>query len=191
MSTPDAYHSALSAVPVVAGEPIERHLFADGSVAFAHDLMRGLTDDFDQCDVLYGEPPWPAGVDIFNERAGADWTFSQIYRTIAAIVTSAGKPVVVTTGVRGLQMLPKPTQTLTITLNGAKAFAVCYGVSFEFPGVPSSADVLAELARRFDCIGDFCCGYGRSARAFKAVGKRFVCSDYNAVCISVLKASIK
>lgn len=63
------YHTALMGGTMYDREPIERVEFPDG-VAMRHNLWEPLPQEFDQCDVWYAEPPWRAGYDRFNERAG-------------------------------------------------------------------------------------------------------------------------
>ena len=49
-----------------------------------------------------------------------------------------------------------------------------------------ASKIPGELAARYSCIGDFCCGYGRTAKRFNEAGKRFVVSDYNPAWIGYM-----
>jgi hypothetical protein len=55
----------------------------------------------------------------------------------------------------------------------------------------STDDLLHYVARYHSCIGDFCCGYGQSARIFRSEGKQFVCSDFNASCIGFIRETME
>ena len=44
------------------------------------------------------------------------------------------------------------------------------------------------VAYNYECVGDFCCGYGQPLFDFlKYGGKQVVASDHNDSCISILK----
>lgn len=177
------YHSVYLAQANVA--PRQRWE-GNGSVAFVHDLLNPLPAAYTDCDVLYGDLPWQAGFPDYNLRAGV--TDGRTYRTflaaVATIVRDDTRPAVLVTGQHAVKHLPTPDQTLKITvpvLNQA-ALALAYRVRLP-TRLRTTTEILADLAGQYQRIGDFCCGYGRSARAFTRAGKTFVASDYNPECI--------
>lgn len=189
-----SYHSALT-------KPLEVapcNFFQVGeSIAFVHDIRRGLPTDFDPCDVFYTDLPWQGGFLVFEARTKAvlaaeyaklgvttrepQTTYPDFLRSVGEVIRRSSKPMVLVTGRRSMPFLPEPSFVYSSSLNGAPAVALCY--SLKLQDGRSATKILSELASRFHCVGDFCCGYGRTARTFHAAGKRFIVSDYNPRCI--------
>lgn len=181
------YHSALW--DESAAEPCER-VELRGGLAFRHDIYLGLPEEFARCDVLYSEPPWPAGVEVFDRRAGvAGGDYRRLMEAIGAVITGTNIPTFLITGDRGRKLLPMALQEHRIILNGAAAWCMVYRKRLH--DWPESTEALLErLAAEFGCVGDFCCGYGTAGRVFRAAGKRFVLADYNARCIGHIAAHL-
>lgn len=190
------YHSALA--PPLEAKPITEHVEIGESLAFTHDLRHGLPIVYAACDVFYTDLPWRDGFLVFEARAGAvkaklegrpsTLTVSKetpryegFLQNVAAIVESVKQPVVLVTGKHALRGLPRPEHLYNTYLNGASAVALVYRTELKSYG--NEFEILRELAQRFNCVGDFCCGYGRTGRVFKEAGKRFVMSDFNPACI--------
>lgn len=193
MSEP-AYHSVYRAR--IHAAPEARYAVGD-SVAFVHDIMAGpLPIDYRDCDVLYADLPWRDGFAGYNDRAGAvdGRTYRQFLASVSGIVESQSTPVVLVTGRHALSQLPKPAQVVDVTMpvaNRQPALALMYGLTAAPEWLGNSPDdLLKRLASMYRCVGDFCCGYGASAYAFLAAGKRFVASDYNAECIGYIAANL-
>jgi hypothetical protein len=182
---PPYYHTALNAGTVLAGPDIDR--FEIGrSVAFTHDLTRGLTPEYEACDVFYIEPPWCAGYKIFNQRAGSHdaLPYPDFMRLLSGILWSIRVPIYLITGVGELKRLPKPDRSYPITMNGGDyVCALLNGADIE---KPTADELLDALAERHACVGDFVCGYGKAAVAFHSRGKQFVVSDFVKACIGVI-----
>jgi hypothetical protein len=181
------YHSALHAA--LKHTP-RQYVSAGQSVAMAHDLMSSsrLPPEFDGCDVFYTDLPWKDGFAEFDKRANVEdgRTYSTFMARVAEIIRGLSVPVVIVAGKRAVPLLPQPRFVLPTKLNGAPAMAIVYGdIQPWEPGRPAW-DILASLSQSYGCIGDFCCGYGRSAKVFADAGKRFVVSDYNAECIGAI-----
>ncbi len=186
---PGKYHSALSSKELIEGAPLVQRVEIPGfGVAFAHDVRNGVPPDYLlSVDVLYADLPWPAGFALFEARANsAGGTYMEFIGAVAEWVRVLGKPAVLTTSKAAVKWMPKPDSTVTVRLNSADALALCYGV--DVPAQVDTVDVLQMLASQFKCVGDFCCGYGRSGRVFAGRGGKFVMSDYNPQCIGVIAA---
>lgn len=176
------YHTALKSPVDVA--PVQRIKVGD-SVAFQHDIFRGLPLEYAVCDVLYADLPWADGFEIFEARAGKSGrNYESFLKAIWAVIEGTSKPVVVTVGKKGAKHLPTPENIYKTVLNGAPAVALAYRLSLT--NHESTTAIVDELASRFSCMGNFCCGYGRTVKVFHDAGKRFVASDYNAKCIGVM-----
>lgn len=177
------YHSALTS-PLPGLAPLDRWERQGIGRVFVHDIMRGLPDQYDAADVLYADLPWGHGFASFYERAGhndppvryEEWLY-QLNRTIVA----SHRPAVLIHGRNAMRYLGG-WASIGTKLNGAPAIATIYGRPGPLMG-DSTQGIVEQLAERFECIGDFCCGYGRALRQFKEAGRTFVGSDINPECI--------
>lgn len=191
---PDAYHSAH--LPIKGAPPALSGWSNEHGTAFVHDLMSSdaLPAAYAAADVIYTEPPWKQGFDVFNERAGvADGrTYEQFMRHIDALLSGSKIPVMVVTGKIGAKFMPNAERQRGIWLSGPSLDArlVSYGPSV-VKVAPTSADLLRTIALEFHCGGDFCAGYGRTVKAFVSRGQRFVASDYSAEAIGYIAANVR
>lgn len=183
-----AYHGAH--MDTVDAEPLERW---EGKrcAAFVHDIMARptLPGSYGQCDVLVTDLPWQKGYETFNERAGVDdgRTYVQFMARVAELVEGESVPTWLVTGRHALPKLPTPDVVLDTRLNEDYAVAVGYRPGSEADGKYGVApELLHALAQRYDCAGDFCCGYGRTGRFFLRSSKRAVLSDINPHCIGYI-----
>lgn len=183
-----AYHTAMKTGQVVDAPAVGRAEFPDG-IALQHDLFDPLPAEYEACSVIYADPPWRHGYDVFNERAGAsapEW--SVFMRRVGEVIDSTPTPIVLCMGSTAMRYVPRPTVAYQTTLNGAKAILACWRVTVDNHATAESA--LDELCQRHDVIGDFCAGYGRTAIVARAHGKRFVVSDHNATCIGYMAGAL-
>lgn len=178
------YHSALGSRAEQLADACDRYEHPDGSVAVQFDIFSGpLPDAFDACDVLYLEPPWRDGFALYERRTGhtgRDWL--ALMERAGELIVSSGLPAVVT--ISTWTPMPKPDRMELGRQHSLPCAYWCYGDVGELPA--QDVDVVAALADRFGCVGDFFAGYGRSARIFAAHGKRWVLSDYNPHCIGYI-----
>lgn len=184
------YHSAHKP-PVDALFGIDR--WTDGRVvAFTHDILTApdaLTDDYGPCDVLVSDLPWQRGFDVFNQRADISdgRTYDQFMRRVAEIVEQATVPTYLITGRHALRHLPEPATVLPMYLNEDAAVAIGYRPGPEDEDRYGTApEFLVELTRHYRTAGDFCCGYGRTARVFLRANRHAVVSDVNPQCIGYI-----
>lgn len=174
----------------VDAPPVQRWEGA-GCLAFTHDLMTSpqLPSEYLVCDALVADLPWQKGYETFNQRAGIDdgRTYATFMARVAEIVESTTVPLWLVTGKHALPKLPRPDAALSMRLNEDDAVAFGYRPG---PEVDRSYGVAPEflhaLAQSYDVAGDFCCGYGRTARVFLRAGKRAVVSDFNPRCIGYI-----
>jgi hypothetical protein len=135
--------------------------------ALVHDVLDGaLPDAYEDVDAIYTEPPWPGQVPAWNA----------LVARIVAEATRLDVPLVMALPFMRPVGLPEPYER-------ARGMLLHYGVPCTFwsygirtGGGPSSR-VLGELAERFDCLGDPCCGTGTTGRVAEEHGKRSVLSD--------------
>jgi hypothetical protein len=183
MSRHDGYHTALN-----DAEPhhkqVDRAEFRDG-VALRYDLFEGyIPPDLLSCDVFYSDLPWRSGFEKFEVRAGCEGrNYNDFLDMVQMHIKHMGKPAVMITDKHAITRLC-PDRVYPTKLNGDAAVAACWNI--ELGDCTNERTILAELARRYDVAGDFCCGHGRTAWFFRDAGKRFVVSDYNASCIGYI-----
>jgi hypothetical protein len=157
--------------------------------------MAPLPEIYDTCDVLYADIPWPAGYQVFNDRAGVEG--APDYELFMLAVSSnilrfieRGRAVVIVAGKQAQKLLPSGALAFETKLNGAAAVAYTWGMNRDVMKrclrVKTSEGVLEQLARHYTRVGDFCCGYGRAGRIFLGAGGTFVMSDLNAGCIGYI-----
>lgn len=184
----DLYHSALGEPP--KGKSVTGFTTVNGE-AFVHDIMSAdyLPEPYQQCDVLYADPPWRNGYKVFAERCCVDpaKTYDVFMWHVVDLIDRSGLPAVMIVGKQASKYF-EDWRAVPVRLQRFDAIAYYRGT------VPVQAytanGVLEGLAKRFDCVGDFFAGYGSSARAFTLAGKRFVASDCNAQCIATLQSSL-
>jgi hypothetical protein len=177
------YHSALHKPN---NYPVVEWIQLGNSLAFVHDLMTNVPVQYNKCDIIYAEIPWVAGFEIFEARANIEQnrSYQDFMIGINKFITALNKPAIIVGGKKGLRYLPTPDIETGTVLNGAPARAVMYQTKVE--NVDNALTILNELATKYNCIGDPCCGFGRSAKIFKQAGKNFVVSDYNKECIGYI-----
>lgn len=183
-----AYHGAHD--PIVDAPAIDRWE-GERCVAFVHDILAAdtLPADYNVCDVLVTDLPWQRGYETFNDRAGVvdDRTYATFMQRVAELVEATTIPAYLITGKHALPKLPGPDITLPMMLNEWEAVAISYRPGTEVDGRYGVApEFLHALAQRYETAGDFCAGYGRTARFFLRSGKRAVLSDFNPHCVGYI-----
>lgn len=179
------YHSAL--FEVTTARPVRRWE-KGGNIALVHNVTQNLPREMDRCDVIYSDPPWQQGYDIFNQRAGIKTSlpYSTFIRILGTAIEASRKPAVLVLHMGAVKHLPSPTRVRHVIFSPHKCQAIAAEYGETGVTADNTNDILAQLAERYQCVGDPCCGYGWTARAFAAAGKRFVCSDISAEAIGYL-----
>lgn len=180
------YHSALK--PPVSAKP--RQHWTDGSsTALVHDVATGrLPDVYKTCDVLYADLPWQAGFPVFASRARMPGkpTYKAFMVAVSTLVEAETRPVYLVTGQHAGKLLPQPAQLLPTRLAEQPSLIFAYNVKPTRQSFGVAQELLRALALEFERVGDFCCGYGGSARMFRRQGKTFVASDVNPECVGYI-----
>lgn len=174
----EIYHSALK-----DDLKIDRELEyyeAAGSIALHHNIEDGPHHKFSQADVIYAEPAWRDGYEKFMRRAGANGSFKSYLSWISNVILALEIPAYVVMGSHMKKQLA-PDITMPIKLHGYKCLLGIWKAD-EIEAI-TNYDAVNQIAERYSCILDFCCGYGNTAIAAKRHNKRFICSDVNGKCI--------
>jgi hypothetical protein len=199
--TREPYHSVLADDVASQSAPRINRVQAGPIHAFAHDLASRpkLPEEYDECDVIYCEPPWsPDEADTFRHRADQPvntvsnlmqrWAFLEPIRD--AILSD--RNVVVVAGVKVERQLPEATWSQRIRFEGPGknaqgivAYAMYWGVRMPLAFPRSTTELIRWLYE--DCgyrkLGDPFCGYGRSGALWGRMGGSVVLSDINPRCI--------
>ena len=188
------YHTALKNRSAYYGD-IKETVRVDHprGIMLKHDFVsNGLAPEFNECDVLYAEPPYAhSGLKIFDARAGVnDRTYSDLIKAISKILLEWTKPVYLIMSKTNLAKLPNPDVIVETTLNGD---VVSMGVWNDKNPIllPSTELICQGLGSRYKYLGDFTCGYGTPVKNFiQGGGQRFVASDYDGKCVTVISGQM-
>jgi hypothetical protein len=184
MSEP--YHTALKSGTEEDAPPLNEFTVGD-SIAFVYDVFDPVPAIYDQVDAFYTEPPWPHGTKVFDERVGVTGrTWADLANRIDFLIESTTAPVVIPLGKIALKRLPAPTVTYDVYMPhaGAPAIIACWRTTLDQP--KTTIDAARQLISRHTVIGDWFCGYGKTAVLAHEMNRRFVVSDYNPRCIGFL-----
>lgn len=177
-------------------DPIDRYE-QDGNLTFRNDLiLHGVGEEFSNCDLIYAEPPFPAGQKVFDERNPAvkgtrDYGF--LIAALVQVVNQETRPLFLVVNHRLKRHLKEPAGVVNVRLNGHLTEIAYWNYQLdlqEFPvtSTTENLDLTEYLGSKFDCMGDFTCGYGEPVfRFLQGGGKRFVAADYDGRCIAVMR----
>lgn len=185
------YHTALSHGRTEGATPLHGS-YHDGrrNHVYVWGLKGSIPDPYRACDLIYGEPAWPAGLKEFDKRAGVTTeSYAAHIADVARVMQSLNKPTVLVGSPAMLLKLPGLDLSGEILLNTAKATMGFYnGASPVF--MPTTDALLHALALIYTRVGDFCCGYGNTGKIFLEAGRNCVLSDYNAECCGYVAAHL-
>jgi len=176
----DIYHSALKD-PLKIDHELERYE-SKGSLVFYHDVVNGYSPLYNGVDAIYSEPSWRAGYLKFQVRAGTVGASFGVYlQGILDIVQTLKVPSYLLIGKHMVSML-QPPKVVNTKLHGYDCLLGIWNADSISEG-GFNTDIIDYLADKYARILDFSCGYGNMARALRARGKTFVCSDINKKCV--------
>lgn len=180
------YHSALT--DELKNLKEVEHYFKDGNLVFSHDICEGYHDRYQFSEAIYAEPSWRAGFDKFMERAKTGKrSFKEYMDGIVDIIENLKKPSFIVCGkhhTRYFNRLNPIYQPIKLHDKDDCFIAIFYysPKMNQFTG-KTNDDVLTFVAKEFDYILDFSCGYGNTAKVALDHHKHFICSDVNKKCI--------
>jgi hypothetical protein len=185
----DGVHSALKNHNKVPSNPFSHR---DRGAVFQWDAYgkAALPESYSSVDVLFAALPWPTGWKVFEERAGAvsgERSYAGFIRSVVEMTQATSLPAFYVTAKPSLKWFPSSWWRFPVGLFGSTVDLVGTEPLPGAEGEMKITDFIAVLAKRFDCVGDFCCGYGQTGRIFAECGKTFVMSDYNDECIRYLR----
>jgi hypothetical protein len=117
----ELYHTALLKGSITF-DNVRPTSFAElpNGIIMQNDFIKnGLPQQFDGCDLLYAEPPWPHGLKVFNKRAGVnDFPYEKLVNAFNQLLQFTDKPVYLFVGSQMLKQLIQPKQVFDTKLNG-------------------------------------------------------------------------
>lgn len=143
-----------------------------------------------ECDVVYCEPPFPAGIKIFDQRAGETTLSYQLFaEKFAAAWETIAVPKYAIINSRLYKKLPKPDGIIKIKLNHNNEQIAWWNGAPEPQEGCSNLAICNWLGSKFTRMADITCGYGSPLIQFCKAreGNSFFGSDYDPHCITVLK----
>lgn len=188
------YHSALANGKMEDADPLPAgvvHLDQHGNVVTVWDINADpIPEAFLECDLIYCEPAFPAGMSKFDDRAGKEpYSYEEYATNFGRTLKELAKPTVMFIPERALKFTPAPDFTTEAMLNGNKTLVAFWNGAFSWGD--DNHTIIRCLADNYDRVGDFCAGYGTTGRLFAEAGKGFVMSDYNAQCCGYIAANME
>lgn len=185
------YNSALKngTKQILGLRPTERFDY-DGCIGLRRNIItEGYFSELESCDIIYCEPPFPAGIKVFDLRAKEKTiSYNEFASKFAELWDDLShKPRLAITNKKLEKELPTPDCKVKVKLNTHWESLSCWGV--EVPEGLSNLQVCHFLGKKYSRMGDITCGYGIPILNFKVSkeGNTFVASDYDAHCITVLR----
>ena len=182
----EIYHSSLKSIQPLTIENALESFAAEGCNVLKHDVCssHGLPKVYERCDVLYSEPAWRAGYQTFQDRAEAKpTTYLDYVQAINRIVKSTTAPLWLIIGSHIIRKIVEPHRKLKVSIHGYDTNLLGWNDEEDYGSFETNYDFVRLLAQKYDCVGDFCCGYGNTGRLFQEAGKKFVLSDLNGKCV--------
>ena len=147
----EMYHTALKSKFDTKNVSPSKKIFGKRYLFFQNDIMQnGIPDEISECDVIYGEPPWPHGFKIFNKRTNVkdNRTYKDFADILGSEILRLKKPFFMTIGKTLLKMLPSHAGHCQIKLNGAESFMVWWFDKYNGPH-KTNLSVCKELGQRY------------------------------------------
>lgn len=153
-------------------------------VAFVWDIMDGVNEEFKKADCMYSELPYPAGQKIFNLNANKECNYIEMLKNANEIIHSLKIPTVIITSKAGQKYFTSCECKKTKAAHGVGV----WGYGFYGAEVKDTfIQTLQQFIESKKCILDICCGYGNTGMAFAMDGRKYIMTDYDKYCISVIK----
>jgi hypothetical protein len=161
----------------------------DRGIIFQHDVClkpkRRMLAAYRKAECVCTDLAWTHGYEAFAVRAQIKQSgdHAAYVCAIGKLVKTLKLPSFVIAGWSFVKAL-SPDLITSLELNERPAALAVWNA--ELPSASTDAELIAELAKRYRSVADFCCGYGRALRAFSW----FVGSDIDKKCLGYIKTEI-
>ena len=179
------YHSALKKELCTVKQQEYRN---DYGIATVSNIIDGLPDYYNVCDIFYSEPAWLDGYNKFLSRANIEGSsdYNDYLSALSGIIANSSMPVILLIGKHAIKKLPQYDSIADVSLHNYKTHIYGWRVDVSKYQASTNSEFLVELSKDYSCIGDFCCGYGNTGAIFQGNGKNWVMSDCNPKCIGYI-----
>jgi len=156
-------------------------------VAFVWDILQGVSEEFLKADCMYSELPYPMGQKIFNKNANKECNHVEILKKANEIIHALKIPTVIITSKTAKKYFTDCECKKTKAAHGVEVWGYAfYGAEVK----DTFSKTLQQFIESKNCILDICCGYGNTGKAFAVDGRKYIMTDYDPYCISVIKQTI-
>jgi hypothetical protein len=190
------YHTAIKSkntTDVFIENGFTGNLYTDQVTVLLHNIENGYLKEFDKCDVLYSNPAWKAGYEIFMNKANQALSdFNTYVKAICDFIDKSGSPAILIIGKADSKIYEKylldKDQIKFINIYWETHNAEAYVLAYKFGRLDfkTDIDIKQYISDTYNCVGDFCCGYGDVTNYFYKKGKSFVVSDINENCLAYI-----
>lgn len=154
---------------------------ADGNIAIAHDITKGILPEYQNADVIYSEPCWRAGYEKFASTVGVKQRlpYNDYLQIQSNIVRNLGIPAFIMSGVSMIKHLKADAVVdIWFEQHDCPAYINVYNADKSIiNGCKTNEDVIDSLCQKFNVILDFNSGYGNICEHALKYGKHFICTD--------------
>jgi hypothetical protein len=161
------------------------------NIAFLHNIENECPDYYKNVDVFYSEPAWAHGYNLFmNKSKFKSSSFGNYVENICNFIKNFDKPAIIICGKKDSalykKLVPFKSEDIILKIHNCKCVALFYKIDLKI-NFTNNEEILTYISKKYNCVGDFCCGYGNTADVFYNHGKNFVVSDVIDECIAYIK----
>lgn len=162
---------------------------SDNAILFQHDIVTGMHDLYASANAIHSELSWHNGYKIFTKSTIAENTsFDGYIKGILIVINALKVPTFLMVGPRLIKSL-NPDWIMPTHFhahNGADSLYAVYNhpqdISFN-----DETEAILHMAKNYDTVLDFCCGYGNILNPVIVQEKKAILSDINTDCIHYIR----
>lgn len=167
----------------------------NGNKCFTLDCVNDFNKikDIKDFDLIYSEPAWKQGYLNFLKRANNDQSnYDSYISSMTNMISIINKPIVLILGKHIIKKMPSPQSILEINLHNYKTNVLSWHIDLNKykNKFKTNYDLINLLAKDYECVWDFNCGYGNTGKIFLENGKKCLLSDINPKCITFIAENI-
>jgi hypothetical protein len=169
------YHSAL--VDEISNLKELDYYQNEKSFAISHNITDGILFEYYKADVIYSEPAWRSGYNLFSSRANSKNNNYNLYlESMLKCIKELKKPSFIITGKHAINKL-NPDFVTEIKLHEYSSLLAIW--NYEEIKFKNNSEAIEFISKKFNTVLDFNCGYGNAISKFN----NFIASDVNKKCI--------
>lgn len=193
----EAYHSALKKLKgrdIDVEGKLEGGYTNGNSSTKTWDVLEALIappsisvpQEFNKADVIYTEPAWRHGYEKFNEKVGKEaGSYKEYLKAILNVISQLDVPAyIIGSQYMVTKMNPDDIHKVRMELHDVEAYVMLWNGADFVPRheIYTRLDAIHYVAENYDCLLDFSCGYGGTAKVAQEHDTNFICTDINPKC---------